>query len=322
MIADVLSEKRCFKLVCGAGNENIAEVKKLVALYSAAGCTLFDLCAKPEIVKAAKEGLAHTGIMQDRYLCVSLGIKGDPHISKAFIDTASCISCGTCQSVCPRHAIVETPDGLVVCSDLCIGCQRCVKTCPTNSIAAVSAAKDIKEVLPELVALGIDCIELHAIGEDDNEILEKWNDISACFDGMLSCCLDRSKLGNEQIVARIRKLIKKRKDYSTIVQADGAPMSGGKDDYKTTLQAVAHAEIIQNAKLPVFILLSGGTNSKSAELAKLCGIRPNGVAIGSYARQIVKEYLDRDDFLENPQAFGAALNIAKQLVSKTLSDLK
>ena len=66
MIADVLSEKRCFKLVCGAGNENASEVKKLVALYSAAGGTLFDLCSKPEIVKAAKEGLAHTGIVQDR----------------------------------------------------------------------------------------------------------------------------------------------------------------------------------------------------------------------------------------------------------------
>ena len=124
MIEDVLSEKRCFKLVCGAGNENAEEVKKLVALYSAAGCTLFDLCAKPEIVKAAKEGLAHTGITQDRYLCVSLGIKGDPHVSKAFIDTTACISCGTCQSVCPRSAIAETSDGLVVQNALPPYCAR------------------------------------------------------------------------------------------------------------------------------------------------------------------------------------------------------
>ena len=74
--------------------------------------------------------------------------------------------------------------------------------------------------------------------------------------------------------------------------------------------------------MTMFFMLSGGTNSKSAELAKLCGIQPDGIAIGSYARQIVKEYLDRDDFLENPQAFEAALSIAKQLVSTILSDLK
>ena len=33
-------------------------------------------------------------------------------------------------------------------------------------------------------------------------------------------------------------MIAKRKDYLTIVQADGFPMSGGKDDYKTTLQEI------------------------------------------------------------------------------------
>ena len=287
-----------------------------------AGCTLFDLCAKPEIVKAAKEGLEYTGITQDRYLCVSLGIKGDPHVSKACIDTARCVACGACQAICPRHAIQRTEGRLVVQNALCIGCQRCIQACQHKAISAISAAKDIKEVLPELVALGIDCVELHAIGENDDEIVEKWHDISACFDGVLSCCLDRSKLGNERIISRIQQLIKDRKEYSTIIQADGAPMSGGKDDYKTTLQAIAHAEIIQNAKLPVFILLSGGTNSKSAELAKLCGIMPHGVAIGSYARQIVKEYLDQDDFLENTESFNKALNIAKQLVSKTLKDLQ
>ena len=81
-----------------------------------------------------------------------------------------------------------------------------------------------------------------------------------------------------------------------------------------TLQAVATAELIQNEKLPVYILLSGGTNSKSKELAKLCGININGVAVGSYARNIVRKYIERDDFLTNKTIFQEAQLIAKQLV--------
>ena len=105
-----------------------------------------------------------------------------------------------------------------------------------------------------------------------------------------------------------------RKPYSTIVQADGFPMSGGKDDYKTTLQAVATAEIVQNAKLPVYIMLSGGTNSKTAELAKMCSINYNGIAVGSFARKIVRQYIEREDFLRNKYAFDDAVNIAKNLI--------
>ena len=91
-------------------------------------------------------------------------------------------------------------------------------------------------------------------------------------------------------------------------------MSGGSDDYKTTLQAVAMAEVIQNAGLPVLIMLSGGTNSKTAELAKLCGIKFWGIAIGSWARKIVKPYVLQDDFWENKDIQNKAINIAKELM--------
>ena len=85
MLQDLLEKRNCFKLVCGAGNEDAAEVEKLVALYAKAGCRLFDLSAKEEVLDAAKRGLAKAGV-NDAYLCVSVGIKGDPHISKAQID--------------------------------------------------------------------------------------------------------------------------------------------------------------------------------------------------------------------------------------------
>ena len=57
MLKDLLEKRQCFKLVCGAGNEDEAEVEKLVTVYSLAGCQFFDVCAKKEIVLAAKRGI-------------------------------------------------------------------------------------------------------------------------------------------------------------------------------------------------------------------------------------------------------------------------
>ena len=49
----------------------------------------------------------------------------------------------------------------------------------------------------------------------------------------------------------------------------------------------------------------------------MCSINANGIAVGSYARKIVKQYIDRDDFLTNPELFNKALEIAKDLVIKS-----
>lgn len=254
MLLDILKNKTCFKLVCGAGNEDPVEIEKLVALYSKAGCKLFDLCAKPEIVEAAKRGLDYSKIKNDRYLCVSVGIKGDPHIGKAVIEQKNCAKCGMCRSACLQNAIKRSEDCYIVDSIHCIGCGQCLKVCSQKAVRMINKSVDLKKVLPPIVKLGIDCIELHAIGEDENEVDEKWNEINSLYDGLLSICIDRYKLGNEKLLSRINRMLKVRNPYTTIIQADGAPMSGGKDDFKTTLQAIATAEIFQNANLPIFLL--------------------------------------------------------------------
>ena len=316
MLNDILKEKRCFKLVCGAGNEDINEVKNLVALYSKAGCNLFDICAKEEVVRAAKEGLEIAGIKKDRYLCISIGIKGDPHMNKAFIGK-NCVPCGMCEEICPQNAIKHHK----VKQIKCIGCSRCEKVCPKKAITMRSTSKNIKEILPPLLNLGIDCVEFHAISDNKKEVYEKWREINNLYDGLLSICIDRSNLSNKALISRINDMLEIRKAGSIIIQADGSPMSGGCDDYKTTLQAIATAEIIQNQNIKAFLLLSGGTNSKTPKLAKLCGINYNGVSIGSYARKIVKEYTERDDFLENKIIFNKALAIAKNLVDVCITNV-
>ena len=98
-LENLLKERRCFKLVCGAGNEDADEVEKLVAVYAKAGVRYFDLSAKPEIVEAARQGLnrvVQSVRRQEYFLNVSVGIKGDPHVSKAIINEKSCKKCRKC----------------------------------------------------------------------------------------------------------------------------------------------------------------------------------------------------------------------------------
>ena len=320
MLKDLLDKKQCFKLVCGAGNEDAEEVERLVTIYSKAGCPFFDVCAKPEIVDAAKRGLERAGIKEDRYLCVSVGIDGDPHITKAVIDQDKCVKCGKCKLICPHDAIIEL-DKYKVKKARCLGCTQCAKQCPKQAIEMVTQLQDYKEILPTLVAKGLDCIEFHAITEDELDVDDKWQQIMDHFDGMLCISIDRSALGDIKLKERVERMLSKRKPYTTIIQADGIAMSGSNDELGTTLQSVATAQLFQNADMPAYIMMSGGTNTKSTELAKMCGVHPNCLAVGSYARKIIKDYLVMDDLFENEQAMNEAVKIAKNLINKSLENM-
>lgn len=321
MLKDLLENNQCFKLVCGAGNEDAEEVEKLVTIYSLAGCQFFDVCAKPEIVDATKKGIQNSGIEQDRYICVSVGISGDPHITKALINKDLCITCGACKSICPHDAIAYE-NGFKVNESRCIGCSKCLNICPQKSISMYSKIQDYEEVLPDLIAKGIDCIEFHAISTDEDDVDKNWAILNNLYEGMLCISLDRSELGDKKLKERVNRLLSSRKPYTTIIQADGVAMSGNDDEYGTTLQAVATAQLFQNAKMPVYIMMSGGTNIKSTQLTKMCGVYPNCLAVGSYARKIVKDYLQMKDLLSNPDALNKAVEIARNLVQTSLENLK
>ena len=307
MLEELLKSKKCFKLVLGAGNEDIKSIEKLMKVYYEAGCRFFDLNMSEKVSKIAKN------TCPDAIFCFSYGIKDDPHTIKAQINQSKCSGCLCCEDICIQDAI---KNGFID-ENKCVGCRQCLSVCHNNAINTYSKTKNLNEVLPKILPFNPQCIELHATSEDEDEIINNWNYISENYNGIMSLCIDRSLLGDKKIIERIKILIKDRKPYTTIIQADGNPMSGGKDDYKTTLQAVAMAEVIQKNNLPVYLLLSGGTNSKTKDLANLCGLDINGVSIGSYARKIVKPYIERDDFFENKDNFAKAVEIAKELINST-----
>jgi len=311
MLKDLLENKKCFKLVCGAGNEDCNEVEKLVTIYSLAGANFFDICANLDVIDAAKRGLKNAAIEKDRYLCVSVGIDGDPHITKAQIDYEKCINCSLCANNCPHEAI---SDDIKIKEERCIGCSICANNCPKKAIKMVTKLQDYDEILPKLISKGLDCIEFHAISKNEEDVLNKWNKLNNHFDKMLCISVDRSTSGDKDLVELVKKMVEKRAPYSTIIQADGVAMSGNNDEFSTTLQAVATAQMFQKANLEAYIMMSGGTNSKSIELAKICAIEPHCLAVGSYARKIVKEYLKDEDLLQNKAKLDEAVKVAKKLV--------
>lgn len=308
----LLERKNLFKLICGAGNENLEEVERLVALYSAAGCRFFDLAASEEVLKAAQKGLDFSvpkREQKDYHFCISVGTQDDIHMQKARINPDKCKRCEQCKMVCPQSAINSY---LKVIKECCIGCLKCQNVCKHGAIEIYSENKSF--TLSPFRHFTLACVELHASDTDEVEVDEIWDYLNENFEGMLSLCIGRSKLSDERILSRIKRLTEKRKPYTTIIQADGTPMSGGKDDFETTRKAVEMGSLVQSVNVPVYLLLSGGTNSKTSELARLEGVYISGVGIGSYARKIVKEFISREDFFTNKKIFEKAKEVASVLV--------
>ncbi len=328
---DLLQSSNYFKLVCGAGNEDKNEVEYLTYIYTLAGCAGFDVSASPEIVKSAKKGI-NAAILKAYdlninlpfvpFVTVSVGMPGDHHVRKAII-TNNCVECNLCIPSCPTDAI---PSNLVIIPELCIGCGNCEAVCPpaANAIKYNHNSKELASLLPQCVDAGAESIELHAGVPDDESTIEEWKIVSNSVpNGMISMCLDRKHLSNEMLIDRI-KLARNIADDRLIIQADGIPMSGGTDDFNTTLQAVSIADFINKEiklkdklfkNLPV--LISGGTNSHTGDLARKCGVAFNGITIGTHARKVITEFESKPDEISDENLKKALIN-AKKLIFNNL----
>ena len=318
-LKQILENKKCLKLICGAGNENIKEIEKLVYVYAMAGFNLFDICAKKDVLIAAENGLKRAD--SSSYICVSVGMQDDVHVSKAIINNQKCNNCNSCLDICPQNAIYIEDNKYIVDEKNCIGCFKCCEICKNGAIFIDHKYQTPYKMILPLLSEKLDCVEFHCTSDKIDDIIDNWNKIKSIYNGMLSICLDRSKLGDDNIVFLLREMLKKSEPNSVILQVDGKPMSGGDNNYNSTLQTIAFAKLINDVKLPVYILLSGGTNSMSAKLAKECDVNVNGVAIGSYARKIVKNYIQDDNFFENELLQNKAIAVAKELAQDLLNYL-
>ena len=316
----LLKAGRFFKLICGAGNEDAEEVYKLSLVYTLAGASGIDLSARRDVVAAARravedaERLAASSSREEflrPYLTVSVGMPGDPHVRKARILPEPCTKCNACIPVCPTEAI---PASLVIIESRCIGCGACAVACQDDAVGYTHKAIEMEATLRACLAEGAENIELHASVRDHEPVLEEWALITQLLPTQfVSVCLDRRYLSNHELQRRIEQMLPYA-ERRMIVQADGFPMSGGKDDYNTTLQAIATADLVAKTTLPVFILLSGGTNAKTAELARTCGVPCAGISIGTFARHLVYEFINHPAF-PGAGLLEAAVERARALVA-------
>lgn len=371
-----IHDQNCFKMICGAGNEDAEQVKKLSFIYTLAGAKILDVSANVNVVKAAVEGIdlafeysdiLKINIENKPYIMVSIGMPGDHHVRKSYIDPFKCIGCSLCIPVCPTDAIpknfvkeldifkdlngsFDNPDSSkeIVIKDLCIGCGKCSNICPKDDIISYRHSfRELKDLLPKCLDAGAELFELHAAVGEDDITLDEWKLICEINpNNFNSMCLDRLNLGNLKLEHRVHEARKIAGD-KIMIQADGYPMSGGEDDYNTTLQAVSCADVVNkkfNMKLNkkreqdilgkqkiaakkiykkiddpdvIPILISGGTNSHSKELANLCGVRINGVSIGTYARDLIEKYIVDEDFYNDINIVNEAYLEAKNLVEKS-----
>ena len=325
----ILEEKNYFKLVCGAGNQDFEWVEKLVFIYAMAGANGVDMAADPDVVKAAVRGIERAEeYLKDKgkrlairpFLTVSVGMPGDHHVRKAWFND-DCTACDKCIPVCPTNAI---PDSLVVIDDLCIGCGACEDACHFHSVEYTNVGHDLEELLPELLRLGADNVELHAAVPNDDIVMEEWQSVcNVVKDSYCSMSIDRNYLSNTALLSRINKA----QDIAgerTMIQADGVPMGGTGSDIGKTLQAIAIADQINRVvhfdkkrkkdKRKVMLLLSGGTNDKTRDLADEAGLEYHGIALGTFARKVVWDEVEAEDLYSNSDLIELAVSKAKNLV--------
>ena len=316
-LENYLSSKKCFKLILGANNENYDEITKLTALYSKAGCRFFDINASIEAIKAAKEGFKFSK-KEDCFLCISVGGKNDIHISKCRINQNKCVQCRMCMNECIQNAIVKNDENKIIIEEKkCIGCARCMIKCPNVAIERYFSQVNFNKRISELKKY-CDCIELHIASENLKDVEKKWDFLCRNFNSMLSISVSRLFFSDELLIKQLKKMLSRAPLNKVMIQADGISMSGGKNDFNTTLQAISCADLILKSKISCPIIISGGTNAKSKELAKLCDVNISGVAVGSYARKIVKEYVENKDFLRDEKLFNSALEVARNLVQSVM----
>jgi ferredoxin len=340
----LLDNTKYFKLVCGAGNEDAEEVKRLTVLYTLAGAKGMDVSANTDVVTACMEGIdiafklakgLGINLKIRPFIMVSVGMPGDHHVRKSYIDLDICLKCDLCIPVCPTDAI---PKELIVIKDKCIGCGNCSAICPRQDIIHYEHNnRELETLLPACLAAGAEQIELHAAVADDETIMQEWQLVSDVNpNGHISMCLDRLHLSNFAFENRVEKAREIAGDR-LIIQSDGYPMSGGEDDFNTTLQAIATADVLNkrfNMKLrksknvliykkknEVDQLLSGGTNSLTAVLADQVGVKFQGASLGTFARKIVKEVVVNESFYNDINGIKKGYLIAKELVVANIGEI-
>ena len=143
----------------------------------------------------------------------------------------------------------------------------------------------IKEDLKLIKNYNFDVFELHIDHNDFSLITSILELIHAnLIDRAFSINISRTKFSNANMIELI-KLANEKLKRNIMIEVEGETSTNEKyNESNETIQTISTADIInKQLKLKelkykrIPILLSGGTNSKTAELARKCGVVFNGI---------------------------------------------
>jgi Fe-S-cluster-containing hydrogenase component 2 len=334
-----LAAGRFVKLICGAGNQDLAAIEDLCAVYSLAGVHCIDVAADGAVAAAARRGMAwaeERGAARP-WLMLSLSDGADPHFRKASFDPERCPSnCPRpCQRVCPALAIADRGG---VLAERCYGCGRCLPACPLGLIEEQQVLLS-PEVVPQLLArVRPDAVELHTQAGRQAAFAQRLQQVQASGVPLqrlaVSCGLERgataksdagtpppeSPLSARELAAELwqRFALVRQAQLQPLWQLDGRPMSGDVGA-GTARSAVKLMEAIRPWAPPGPLQLAGGTNAHTAELLST-DAGAAGVAFGGMARSLLQPLLLEAEaqglpLREQPNLLVQALSLAKALIA-------
>ncbi len=311
-----LQQGTWFKLICGASFHHLPSVRDLAFLYTLAGVDCIDLAADPAIVRAAQQGIQRAQAEDPQagspWLMVSVNDGEDVHFRKAVLTDPSCpVECPQpCVAVCPPHALTALPlaGSVQIQRDLCYGCGRCEPVCPHRRIATLNYQVPLPQVLPSLMELGIQAVEIHTCIGRQAQFEQVWESLRPWLPQLEAVSISFHDGPGLDLYLRDLLALMDPKPKVLIWQVDGRPMSGDIGSGPGTSQATLKlARKVLNMGLPGYVQLAGGTNAQTVLLLDPCW-PVAGLAFGSYARQLVASYLEG--------GLAAGIPLAKQLVAQ------
>ena len=298
-----LAAGRWVKLICGAGNQDLAAIEDLCAVYSLAGVDCIDVAADAAVAAAARRGMDWA---QERggarpWLMLSLSDGADPHFRKAQFDPQCCpVDCPRpCQRVCPALAIGASGG---VHQERCYGCGRCLPACPHGLIAEHQLLLSADAVPTLLATVAPDAVELHTQAGRGQAFAERLAQVQRSGLELkrlaVSCGLERGAATSAEPPLTARELanelwqrfaLLRQAGQRPLWQLDGRPMSGDVGA-GTARSAVKLLAAIRPWAPPGPLQLAGGTNASTAALLST-GSGAAGVAFGGMARSLLQPLL-------------------------------
>lgn len=327
-----------FKLICGASSHDVATIANLAEVYATAGVDCIDVAATSSVLHAATLGISRAQARGARppLLMASISDGDDVHFRKAYFDPRQCpTDCPRpCEAVCPADAI----DSVGVINGRCYGCGRCVPVCPLGLVDTAEVAPTAAELADVLSTAA--AVEIHTAPHRTQAFRKLWETRgvgTAVAAGLRVIAVSLPDLGTDRVFGdALQDMWDTMKEAvrtggaELIWQTDGRPMSGdigGGTAHASVKLAQRVRRLLNERHVPGHVQLAGGTNWRTVPLMTKCGllrtdgrahdVTASGVAMGGYARKIVREALGHDGGLGEvmtTESFERAMHVALPLV--------